>query len=380
MSKTTIPPKVVLKLWIRSGGRCQFCGCNEILYRDELTQAQMNKAYIAHIVADSPGGERGDVILSPQLAKEFSNLMLLCDSHHRMIDDNSNVNIYTVDLLRTYKREHEERIEYLTGINKSQKSHLLVFKDNIGVRKPEIDYEDARHSILPRYPAQSDPIQLDLTNSPFRDDEEKYFRNKKEEITRLINTCIRQRSQSSQIGHLSIFALAPIPLLVHFGCEIGDLIPSDVYQHHRDTQSWKWQVIEYDFQYIIEEPKLSGINSKSVVLNLSLSGIIQPDEIEQVMVKPYQTYKVTISQPDRDYLKSKDQLDLFKAKIRALLRKIRDAHGGDCEIHLFAAIPAPIAVSFGQVILPKSDPLIHVYEHNRENGGFRYALQLGGAT
>ena len=295
MSRTSIPQDVKLKLWLKSGGRCQFCGCNEILYRDDLTQAHMNRSYIAHIIADSPDGPRGDVILSPQLAKEFSNLMLLCDSHHRLIDDKSKVDIYTVDLLSTYKREHEERIEYLTGIDKSQKSHILIFKDNIGVRQPKIDYEDARHSILPRYPAQANSIELDLTNSSFRDDEKEYFKNRQKEISRFINTHIRQRDQASQIGHLSIFALAPIPSLVHFGCEIGDLIPSDVYQHHRDTQSWKWQVIEYDFQYIIEEPKLSEINSKSVVLNLSLSGTIQPDEIEQAMVKPYQTYKVTIS-------------------------------------------------------------------------------------
>jgi SMODS-associated and fused to various effectors sensor domain len=380
MSKTTIPPKVKLKLWLKSGGRCQFCGCNELLYRDNLTKTYMNRSYIAHIVADSPGGTRGDAILSPQLAKEFSNLMLLCDPHHRLIDDKSQVDIYTVDLLKMYKREHEERIEYLTGIDKSQKSHILIFKDNIGYRQPKIDYEDARHSILPRYPAQSNLIELDLTTSSFKDDEKEYFKNRQKEISRFINTHIRQRTQASQIGHLSIFALAPIPSLVHFGYEIGELIPSDVYQHHRDTKSWKWSAIEHNFQYIVEEPELSETSCKSVVLNLSLSGTIQPDEIDRVMVKPYQTYKVTISEPNRDYLKSEDQLDLFKAEIRVLLRKIREVHGGDCEIHLFAATPAPVAVSFGQVILPKSDPLIHVYEHNSQNGGFRHALQLGGMT
>lgn len=380
MSRTSIPQDVKLKLWLKSGGRCQFCGCNEILYRDELTQSQMNKAYIAHIVADSPDGPRGDKILSPQLAKEFSNLMLLCDPHHRLIDDKSKVDTYTVDLLMTYKREHEERIEYLTGIDKSQKSHILIFKDNIGARQPKTDHDDLRYSILPRYPAEANFIELDLTNSLSKDNENEYFNNIKQEISRFVNTYIRQRSQSSKIGHLSIFPLASIPSLVHFGCEIGELIPSDIYQHHRDTMSWRWQTIEEDFQYIVEETNLSEINSKSVVINLSLSGIIQPNEVEQAMIVPYHTYKITIPQPDRDYLKSKEQLDLFKVKIRALLQKIREVHGGDCEIHLFAAIPASVAVSFGQIILPKSDPLIHVYEHNRESCGFRYALQLGGVT
>lgn len=167
MSKTSIPAQVKLKLWIKSGGRCQFRGCNKPLYRDDLTQAKMNKAYIAHIVADSPGGVRGDEKLSPKLAQEFSNLMLLCDAHHRLIDNPSHGHIYTVEQLQAYKKEHEERIEYLTGIDERHKSNLIFFLDNIRHFKPTIDFEDARHSMLPRYPADSHPINLDLTNSPY---------------------------------------------------------------------------------------------------------------------------------------------------------------------------------------------------------------------
>ncbi|MEL6578599.1 MAG: hypothetical protein AAFQ14_02515 [Cyanobacteria bacterium J06621_12] len=102
MSNTSIPVKVKLKLWTKSAGRCQFRGCNELLYRDNLTHAEMNKAYIAHIVADSPGGVRGDEKLSPKLAKEFSNLMLLCDTH---LLGNGNTKIcpsFNMSLRRTY--------------------------------------------------------------------------------------------------------------------------------------------------------------------------------------------------------------------------------------------------------------------------------------
>jgi len=100
MSKTTIPHKVVLKLWLQSGGRCQFQGCNKPLWRDELTQRQMNQAYIAHIIADSPDGPRGDSILSPKLVKDFNNLMLLCPTHHKLVDDNPV--IYPTELLQKY--------------------------------------------------------------------------------------------------------------------------------------------------------------------------------------------------------------------------------------------------------------------------------------
>jgi len=166
MSKTTIPHKIVLKLWVRSGGRCQFQGCNKPLWRDEHTQRQMNQAYIAHIIADSPDGPRGDSILSPKLAKDFNNLMLLCPTHHKLVDDNPI--IYPTELLQKYKQEHENRIEHLTSIKEDVKTHLLLFIDNIGKRKPYINFDDVCNSVIPRYPAESKFIEIDLSQSPYR--------------------------------------------------------------------------------------------------------------------------------------------------------------------------------------------------------------------
>lgn len=376
MSKTNIPGQVKLKLWIKSGGRCQFRGCNEPLYQDNLTQAQMNRAYIAHIVADSPGGVRGDEKLSPELAQEFSNLMLLCDAHHRMIDDPSNEDTYTVELLKSYKKEHEERIEYLTSIDERHKSNLLFFLDNIRNHKPTIDFEDARHSMLPKYPADSHPIDLNLTNSPYIDNEENYFLKKQEEIRRRFDVDIKPKISYERISHLSIFALAPIPLLIYFGYKIGDITPSDIYQKHRDSDSWKWQESNSEFRYIVEKQPLSDLDYKSVVLDLSLSGTNKDKAINKLIKEPYHKYKITILKPERDYLKSKDQLELFNLEMRSLLREIRDLHGENCKIHLFPAIPVSIAVSFGQLLLPKCDPLIYVYDHINQNNGFRYALTI----
>lgn len=86
MSKTSIPEKIKTQLWTLSAGRCEYRGCNKPLWKDELSMAKMNNAYIAHIVADSTDGPRGDAKRSPLLAKSFSNLMLMCDAHHRLID------------------------------------------------------------------------------------------------------------------------------------------------------------------------------------------------------------------------------------------------------------------------------------------------------
>ena len=76
MSITKIPERIKLLLWGKAGGRCEYEGCNELLWQDPLTKFEFNSAYIAHIIADKPKGPRGDVVLSKQLRFDLSNLRL----------------------------------------------------------------------------------------------------------------------------------------------------------------------------------------------------------------------------------------------------------------------------------------------------------------
>src|SRR5438270_9024177 len=86
MSVSHIPERVKIRLWGKAAGRCEYEGCNQPLWLDSLTKAEFNISYIAHIIADSPDGPRGDPVLSEQLKSDLLNLMLLCDPHHRLVD------------------------------------------------------------------------------------------------------------------------------------------------------------------------------------------------------------------------------------------------------------------------------------------------------
>lgn len=58
-----IPKSVQTHLWLRAGGRCEFRGCNKILYEDQVTQDPINEAIAEgaqgiecdHMNADSCG-------------------------------------------------------------------------------------------------------------------------------------------------------------------------------------------------------------------------------------------------------------------------------------------------------------------------------------
>lgn len=46
--RPNIPEHVKRELWIKSGGRCEFRGCNKYLYKDGVTKQPRNLANIAH--------------------------------------------------------------------------------------------------------------------------------------------------------------------------------------------------------------------------------------------------------------------------------------------------------------------------------------------
>ena len=78
MSKSAIPQKLQSAIWARAGGRCQYRGCNVDLVGDLIAGRRDGLyGFIAHIVADSADGPRGDPVRSAELAKDLSNLMLM---------------------------------------------------------------------------------------------------------------------------------------------------------------------------------------------------------------------------------------------------------------------------------------------------------------
>ena len=377
MSKTKILDKTKLELWVKTGGRCEYPGCNQILWRDGVTLAKMNASYIAHIISDSPKGPRGHVTLSKKLDKAFSNLMLMCDKHHRLIDKEQ-LKQHPAELLRAFKKEHEERIEWLTGLTSKRKTHVLSFSANIGEKKPNHDFEKICEAVLSnkKYPASNPGIEIDLTKTDAKDHERNYWKNAQQEITRQVKAGLSQKYGGESVKHLSIFALSPIPLLIQLGAEVGDIRPADIYQYHRSSDNWVWSgKMPRSFRYVIKKPSAPR-KGVPVVLNLSLSGTIHEQEISKAIPGEIDTYSLTIPNPHRDFLKSKSQLKLFKHEICALLQEIRQSYGPSVQINIFPAVPASIAVEIGRCLLPKTDPKIHVYDHNKKTKGFKKTITI----
>lgn len=160
-----IPPEIMLKLWVVSGGRCEFPGCNKQVWRDGLTLKEDNFAHMAHLVAASPDGPRGDKILSPELEQEFSNLILVCLTHSRLVDGR-NKSEFTIEDLRLYKERHEDRIRVQTSVSPDMGTTVVRFLAKIADRPTVISLSQAYHAIQPRFPESEKGIFLDFTIKP----------------------------------------------------------------------------------------------------------------------------------------------------------------------------------------------------------------------
>ncbi|OPF79308.1 hypothetical protein VT50_0216630 [Streptomyces antioxidans] len=100
-------------LYADAAGRCQNPSClNPVLVRAE-NSVRVNVGELAHIIAASPKGPRGDSVIDPSALALEQNLILLCLVCHKIVD--SEESAYPVELLQTWKSSHEARISSAFG-------------------------------------------------------------------------------------------------------------------------------------------------------------------------------------------------------------------------------------------------------------------------
>jgi hypothetical protein len=374
MSVSAIPEWVKLCLWGLAGGRCQYEGCNHSLYRDDVTKAQFNSAYIAHIIADKEKGPRGHPILSAKLAKDISNLMLLCDPHHRLVDK-VDVAGHPVERLQEMKRKQEARIELVTGIGADLYSHVLLYGANIGEHASHLSFRKAADAMVPtRYPAEGRAFEIGFNRSAFNDSEPRFWSMEVDQLRRQFNAYVKPGLEAKEVVHLSVFAFAPIPLLIELGRLLSDIPAAEVYQLRREPPDWKWRREPSEFAYKVYASK--GPPRKTVALVLSLSADIVHDRVTTVLGEEVDIWVITHDRPSNDYLQSAVQLREFRMTMREVFNRIKADHGEDAMVHLFPAIPVSAAVEVGRVWMPKADLPLRVYDQNRATGGFSYALEI----
>jgi HNH endonuclease len=122
--------KTIKLLWGNAAGRCAFPDCGALLSFPESGKiAPHTIGEMAHIRGDKPGSNRHDPGLSDADRNDYANLILLCPTHHTVIDKPENVGTYTVNMLLNIKLQHQrhvaDRFKKDVCTNKHQVARLI---------------------------------------------------------------------------------------------------------------------------------------------------------------------------------------------------------------------------------------------------------------
>ncbi|NIL92169.1 hypothetical protein RhoFasSB10_04526 [Rhodococcus fascians] len=384
-SRPKIPDSERFKLWVRAGGRCQIC--RRYLLEGQLAARELTFGEAAHIIgqvasAKSPRGL--DEMMVAVDRDQADNLMLLCDDEHSEIDKMGSRDAFTPDFLRELKRKHEDQVMLATSFGEYNRTTPLRMIGDLRGGPVDVGRDAAAAAVMsnagrmPRFDLSTrNAVEIDLRNIPGEEGPEPYYYESAcAAIDKVVRNKVAEALTSEDIVHLSVFALARLPLLVYLGAQIDDTVPVDIYQRHRSTQDWKWPSLEATAAFTTNIADPSPIEGEAVLI-VNVSGTISHRELPE-NVRGLPTSVITIDgEAHPDALAGPQALDEFSTTLRKFLSELeRTGHKHVRLLHIFAAIPLSAGVALGRVFAPEVHPSIQLYDRT-DSGNYAKAIRVG---
>lgn len=372
VTRKQVTPTTQVKVWARAAGRCVLCAKSVLDGRSFFHTVLTGQ--IAHNVGATPedGSPRNSSDLTLEERSHESNLLLLCYPCHRMIDNNINAGLYTQEILSAKKEEHELRVAKATNFEILRRTLVLTTKSlirgtNVSVAEREIA-EAMVSAGLVAHVNDGRPVHVVVKLEDNEDEPWVWDRGMKQ-IRTAVET-IKLECEEGAVDHVSVFPIAPIPLLVFLGSVLDDKLTVSLFDRHRGRNQnvWCWpeQSGECPTFEVSTESPISA--AKDVVALISVSGTISPMDIPAALAKaPTITLSPVFTNPVAGLICSEKALDSFSSAWSQLLAKIESVWPAANRLHLLAAVPASAAVRMGQHRMRNVHPSLIVYQ--RTNTG-----------
>lgn len=383
-----VPENERLKVWVRSGGRCAFC--NAYLLESDLTLRPVLLGEVAHNVAASDAGPRGDQRIPAEQRNSADNLLLLCGLHHPDADKRAQLDLLTVEQIRTLKEEHERRVFAATETVGRRRTVLLRMQGHVRRATVDLGVEAATEAVLrssSRFPELAlsfdrRGVEIDLRQIPGElTADDSYYKAATARIDEAITHLLRPAAEHGSVPHLSVFAIARFPLLVYLGSRIDDALTVDVFQRHRATENWIWPAsADDDPEFVLrrEDPLHAPKThpATDAVLIINASGTIHRDELPtETGTFPAYVIELEGSPRHTDSVRSRGVLDSFERAVRNMLGQLEESHKTVRHLHVFPAAPVSVGVTLGRAIGWGIHPRLVVYDRN-DDGSYQPALEV----
>jgi hypothetical protein len=364
LRRVTVVSAVEREIWAKAAGRCALCAT--YLLTSSWEYGIFAAGQVAHIVGatDAKGSPRGDSPLSGEERAAAANLMLLCYPCHKKAD--LDPEHYSCEYLIELKNEFEERVREVT--NFASLEPTIVVRLTSPIRGHAAAITDAQVSESLRYShltyagedvrSATERIALDVP-----EDVEGIWTTAVAQIEKKVDRAVRTLEEGSARS-LSVFALAPIPLLVKLGHRIGTKHSTHVFERHRidGDASYRWPDEEDVEPYFSVSAGNSDPAATDVAAFVSISAPVQSDRAP-TEVQSLPIIKITVSGgPRPGLLQSPSALRRFAQAWREALQQVEELYPHVQRVHLLAATPVAASIELGRHLMHDAHPRLVVYQ------------------
>lgn len=364
-------------LWACTAGRCTIC--NRRLLGDSRTYLHsVLLAELAHNIGatDGPESPRRKRNNGVEDTEAEENLLLLCHDCHKIIDDPDHIDFFPPEKLREIKESFERRIEMVTENGGLTRTAVLRLGSLIrGSLALASQREVAETLLAVNYLGLVETQRSgDFTCRIHGSAGGRGFWDSAQQSIDDTLALVRQAIDCGDVQHVSVFAVAPIPLLVYLGWCLDDKAPTRLFQKHRDQfVGWSWadqsEPVEFEVSATkrdAETEEASG--AEDVVLMCAVTSEVNtgllPDEIAdapRIEVRP-----LGVS-PDTTLMSHEQSLFNFATQWRAALATAEAQYPNAKRWHLITSAPVTVAIEVGRSLMRDAHPPVTVYERGTES-------------
>jgi len=254
---------------------------------------------------------------------------------------------YTVEVLRSWKAEHESWVEAVTADVRGAAPWTAIVQEE----GRWIDVAEAEGALGPGNRVAS---LVELRNNVELDGWDEAARRESRTAEFTVASTLPERRR------FAVFSLGRIPLAVQLGYVLGDRVRAELFHYDRDRGSWRWETDAAAggaVSWAVSECA-DGARDEAAI-RVSLSAEIRPETTARCGVE----IDIRVAEPSVRWLRTPGQLaELGRVYGEALGEARRRGCG---RVHLFYAGPAAGAVAFGRAYNRRMNPELAVYEYQR---------------
>ena len=350
-------------------GRCMFEGCGADLTEDSVTRARGNFGTLAHNVAASESGARGVVYLSHGLSDDPANILLLCETHHRLIDKVAKAD-YPADTLSAMRRRFCEEAAALLDALALEPTPVYCVAWPVHRQRIALPTSQEITRALKPIGARLDG-QLRSVN-----DNEAVLRSLEgTALWEALGTTVEQTAadillQAHVEGYrAALFAMGLMPALIALGAKLGNKCEITPMLRYRENGLWYWPVNEPRGEFFsIDGLERLTERRGEVCLLLGLTAV---PEAMQLTAESLQMGVVSVVSRT-EYLGNgalghPDDGASFRQRMQELLHWLRDTHGAR-RVHVLPCASNAACVFFGQAF-DSHHPDLVIYDFASDENG-----------